>query len=75
MELGIIRSRFIQNQLRRALCTSEDSFAWRALEDIRHYFHWFADSIPEPDRQSILRQLGLLEEKCRTNRSALLTVY
>jgi hypothetical protein len=68
MELGTIRSRFIQAQLQRVLSTDEDPFAEEALEELRRYFQWFAHTIPEPDRRFISRRLVVLEEQCRTNR-------
>lgn len=63
MELGAIRSQFIQHHLRHALNSHENHVA----REFRRYFDWFADSIPETEREFILRQLLSLEEVCPTN--------
>jgi hypothetical protein len=69
MDVGTIRSRYIQSQLRRALRSDEDSLALKALVEFRRYFEWFLDSIPAFDRWFISYQLRQLEQRCRTNRA------
>jgi len=65
MPLGMIRSRFIQRHLEKALTGGDPAFASRVAYEFRRYFEWFASSIDESDRKSISDQLCLLEEACR----------
>jgi len=67
MDLGMIRSKFIQTHLRRALNADNESVTCRAAQEFRRYYEWFAHSMPEPDRESISHQLRLLEDSCRNN--------
>jgi len=70
MELGAIRSQFIQTHLRRVLQTP-DHAVWKVAYEFRRYFEWFAGSIQEADREVISYQLGLLEDACkRTQKQA-----
>jgi hypothetical protein len=80
MELGAIRSHFIQHTLRRALGAVDGSAAdgnsgdrraadpsphWKTAYEFRRYFEWYAGSIAEPDREVISYQLRLLEDSCK----------
>lgn len=44
MELGTIRSQFIQTHLRRVLQTPDHTL-WKVAYEFRRYFEWFAGSI------------------------------
>ena len=68
MDLGTVRSKFIQIHLRRALLAEDKSLTWQAALEFRRYFNWFAHSITEPDRELISYQLRLLEDSCTHNR-------
>lgn len=68
MDLGTVRSKFIQTQLRRALVADDKSLTWQTALEFRRYFNWFANSITEPDRELISYQLRLLEDSCTHNR-------
>jgi len=57
MELGGIRSQFIQTHLRRVLQTPNHTL-W-------NYFEWFAGSIQEAGREVISYQRRLLEDSCQ----------
>ena len=71
MELGTIRSQFIQTHLRRVLQTPDETLLWKVAYEFRRYFEWFAGSIEEADREVISYQLGLLEDSCkRTQKQA-----
>ena len=65
LDLIAIRSRFIQDNLRRALHSGDRFVAWVTAHEFRRYFHWFRDSFPEEDRRSIAEQLSRLDELCR----------
>ena len=67
MELGAIRSQFIQTHLRRVLRTADPEAHWKVAYEFRRYFEWFAGSLEEADRESISAQLRLLEESCQTS--------
>ena len=69
MLLGMIRSRFIQRHLAKALTAGDPVFASQVAYEFRRYFEWFASSIDESDRASISDQLRLLEEACRNSQS------
>jgi hypothetical protein len=57
-----VRSRFIQENLRRALTSADPRMAWMTASEFRRYFCWVADTLPEEDRQIITGQLTQLEE-------------
>ena len=63
MDVNIIRCRFIQENLRRALQERDRERAIRALNAFRLYFHWFEHQLPTLERVAILGQLASLE-KC-----------
>jgi hypothetical protein len=56
-----IRSRYIQDNLRRALIEGDRLMAWIIVAEFRRYFHWFADTLPERDKRLIAEQLSRLE--------------
>jgi len=62
MDVNIIRSRFIQENLRRALQEQDRERAVRALRAFRLYFEWFETNLPELEKPSIVDQLSKLEE-------------
>jgi hypothetical protein len=62
MDVDAIRSRFIQENLRRALMESDRTRAARALRAFRNYFQWFEHRLPGFDKVMILGQLARLEE-------------
>lgn len=63
MDLDVIRSRFIQDNLRRALQEPDNERAARALRAFRIYFQWFEERLPDPERLSIASQLARLEAR------------
>ena len=62
MDVDVIRSRFIQDNLRRALMESDRVRAARALRAFRNYFQWFEHRVPDLDKLTIIGQLARLEE-------------
>ncbi len=69
MDVDAIRSRFIQENLRRALQERDRERVARALQAFRTYFQWFEDRLPEPEKYMIVRQLSRLEETYADSRS------
>jgi hypothetical protein len=67
VDVDAIRSRFIQENLRRALAAQDREWAARALRAFRNYFQWFESRLPDVEKLNIRRQLehlaqGLPEE-------------
>lgn len=62
MDVDIIRSRFIQDNLRRALMEPDKERAVRALRAFRNYFQWFENRFPDGEKSMIVGQLASLEE-------------
>ena len=62
MDVNAIRSRFIQDNLRRALQEQDKERAARTLRAFRNYFQWFESRIPDLERLTIIGQLAKLEE-------------
>jgi hypothetical protein len=62
MDVDAIRSRFIQDNLRRALFEQDRERAARALRAFRLYFQWFESRFPDPEKLAIVGQLTRLEE-------------
>jgi hypothetical protein len=62
MDVNAIRSRFIQDNLRRALQEQDKERAARTLRAFRNYFQWFESRIPHLERLTIIGQLAKLEE-------------
>jgi hypothetical protein len=62
MDVNAIRSRFIQDNLRRALMDQDRTRAARALRAFRNYFQWFENRLPALEKLTIIGQLARLEE-------------
>lgn len=62
MDVDNIRSRFIQENLRRALAEQDRERAIGVLSAFRIYYQWFESRIPDLEKFAILRQLARLEE-------------
>jgi hypothetical protein len=62
MDVDTIRSRFIQENLRRALHEQDRERALRAFSAFRIYYQWFESRIPDLEKLVILKQLARLEE-------------
>lgn len=61
MDVDIIRGRFIQEGLRRALAAKDREQALRTLCAFRLYFQWFEGRFSEVEKMSILTQFASLE--------------
>jgi hypothetical protein len=62
MDVDVIRSRFIQENLRSALLERDRARAARVLRAFRTYFQWFEHRVPALEKLTILSQLASLEE-------------
>ena len=62
MDVDAIRSRFIQENLRRALSEQDRQQARCTLHAFRLYFQWFESRIPTLEKLSIASQLARLRE-------------
>jgi hypothetical protein len=62
MDVDAIRSRFIQDNLRRAIMEQDRARAARALRAFRTYFQWFENRVPDLEKVTIIGQLTRLEE-------------
>jgi hypothetical protein len=62
MDVNSIRSRFIQENLRRALQEKDRERAAMALRAFRLYFQWFESKLPDMEKLHILSQLARLEQ-------------
>lgn len=62
MDVDAIRSRFIQENLRRAIMEQDRERAIRVVSAFRIYYQWFESRIPDLEKLSIPRQLARLEE-------------
>jgi hypothetical protein len=69
MDIDAIRSRFIQENLRRALLERDKARAARTLHAFRNYFQWFESRLPDLEKLAILGQLARLEEAYATDSS------
>ena len=69
MDVDAIRSRFIQENLRRALLEPDRERATRALRAFHNYFQWFENCLPDLDKPAIMRQLAGLEAAYADDRS------
>lgn len=63
MDIDKIRSRFIQENLRRALHEQDKERAVRALQAFRLYFEWFEHTLPDLEKLAILTQFARLERE------------
>ena len=61
MDVDAIRSRFIQDNLTRALIEPKSEHAARALRAFRVYYQWFEHRISDLEKPHILGQLARLE--------------
>ncbi len=61
VNVDAIRSRFIQDNLRRALQEPDKERAVRTMRAFRNYFQWFENRLPDLDRLAIVGQLASLE--------------
>jgi hypothetical protein len=61
MDVDVIRSRFIQDNLRSALQEPDKERAARTLRAFRNYFQWFESRVPDLERLTIVGQLANLE--------------
>jgi len=62
VDVDAIRSRFIQDNLRRALLEQDRARAVRTLRAFRNYFQWFENRLPDLEKIAIIGQLTRLEE-------------
>ena len=62
MDVDVMRSRFIQDNLRRALQEPDAERAARTLRAFRNYFQWFENRVPDLEKLTITSQLARLEE-------------
>lgn len=69
MDVDAIRSRFIQENLRRALMDRDRERAVRALRAFRLYYEWYEHRVPDLEKLAILSQLARLEEAYRAQSS------
>lgn len=65
MDVDAIRSRFIQDNLRRAIMDRDRERAARALRAFRLYYEWYEHRVPMLEKLAILNQLARLEEAYR----------
>jgi hypothetical protein len=63
MDADRLRATFIKRQLERVLKHRHSSWAARATQELGRYIRWFADSIPQSDKQAIDEQLSKLERE------------
>ncbi len=64
MDVDVIRSRFIEENLRRALQEQDRARAAHTLRAFRNYFQWFENRLPQPEKLIIRGQLARLEAAC-----------
>jgi hypothetical protein len=69
MDVDAIRSRFIQDNLRRALQERDRERAVRTMRAFRNYFQWFENRLPDLEKLTIVNQLARLEESYADGRS------
>jgi len=63
MDVDRLRTAFIKRQLERALKYHHTSWAAGAARDLGRYIRWFADSIPQQEKEAIDKQLSKLERE------------
>jgi hypothetical protein len=64
MDVDVIRSQFIEENLRRALQEQDRVRAARTLHAFRNYFQWFENRLPHLEKLIIRGQLARLEAVC-----------
>ena len=62
MDADRLRTAFIKGQLERLLQHRRSSWSVRAVQELRRYFGWFADSIPESEKETIAARFSKLEQ-------------
>jgi hypothetical protein len=62
VDVDVVRTRFIQDNLRRALQEQDRELASRALRAFRNYFQWFENRIPDLEKLTIVGQLARLQD-------------
>jgi hypothetical protein len=67
VDVDTIRSRFIQDNLRRALFDQDRARAARTMRAFRSYFQWFESQLPDLEKLAIMRQLARLEARYSSN--------
>jgi hypothetical protein len=63
MDADWLRVAFIKRQLERVMKHRNTSWAARATQELGLYIRWFADSIPQPEKETIDAQLSKLEKE------------
>ena len=63
MDVDAIRSRFIQENLRRALMEQDRARAARTLHAFRNYFQWFENQLPDLEKLTIIRPASPIWKK------------
>jgi hypothetical protein len=63
MDADRLRTAFIKDQVERLLKHRRSSWSARAVHELRRYFGWFADSIPQSEKETIAAQLSKLERE------------
>ncbi len=63
MDADHLRAAFIKRQLERVLKHRRSSWAARATQELGRYIRWFADSIPQGEKETIDAQLSKLERE------------
>jgi hypothetical protein len=63
MDADRLRAAFIKGQVERLSKHRRASWSARAVQELRRYFGWFADSIPQPEKETIAAQLSKLEQE------------
>jgi hypothetical protein len=62
VDVDAIRSRFIQENLRRALEQRDRERAVRTLRAFRNYYQWFESRFPDREKLTIAGQLEQLDD-------------
>lgn len=62
VDVDAIRSRFIQENLRRALQEPDTARAARALRAFHNYFQWFEHRLSDLEKLAITAQLARLQD-------------
>jgi len=63
MDADRLRAAFIRRQLERVLKHRHTSWAARATHELGRYIRWFADSIPQSEKETIAAELSKLERE------------
>jgi hypothetical protein len=63
MDADRLRTAFIKGQLERLAKHRRSSWSTRAVQELRRYFGWFSDSIPQSEKETIAAELSKLERE------------